>query len=96
MNKYFLQFAAFLARILPAPVRRAFYIFAPLARLIRVALNRAAPTGLTEVTVAAGELAGARLRLDLQLEKDYWLGTTKLTCKPRSASSPNQDGWPMT
>ncbi|MFH1633156.1 MAG: FkbM family methyltransferase [Chloroflexota bacterium] len=92
MNKYFLQFAAFLARILPAPVRRAFYIFAPLARLIRVALNRAAPTGLTEVTVAAGELAGARLRLDLQLEKDYWLGTyeTDLQAAVREFAQP---GW---
>jgi len=78
VNKYFLQFVAFLARILPAPVQRAFYIFTPLARLIRGTLNRAAPIGLTEVTVAAGELAGARLRLDLQLEKDYWLGTYEI------------------
>jgi FkbM family methyltransferase len=38
-------------------------------------LNRLAPQGLTHVTVAAGSLAGARLLLDLQEEKDYWLGT---------------------
>jgi FkbM family methyltransferase len=38
-------------------------------------LNRAAPHGLTRITVAAGGLAGATLLLDLQEEKDYWLGT---------------------
>jgi FkbM family methyltransferase len=30
---------------------------------------------LSEITVAAGVLKGTRLRLDLQVEKDYWLGT---------------------
>jgi FkbM family methyltransferase len=48
---------------------------------LRRTLNRAASRagagkdGLAEVAVAAGSLQGARLRLDLQLEKDYWLGT---------------------
>jgi FkbM family methyltransferase len=33
---------------------------------------------LTEVRVAGGGLTGARLILDLQIEKDYWLGTYEM------------------
>jgi FkbM family methyltransferase len=57
------------------PVKRAVYRLGPLAGFIRRLLNRAAPRGFTTVEIAAGELAGARLLLDLQFEKDYWLGT---------------------
>jgi FkbM family methyltransferase len=69
-----LQLAAFLARILPASLKRGVYRFKPLARLVRRSLNRAAPTGLSEAQVAAGGLQGMTLALDLQSEKDYWLG----------------------
>jgi len=55
--------------------KRALYQVEPLARLIRRGLNKAAPHGLTEVIIAAGGLAGFRMSLDLQREKDYWLGT---------------------
>ncbi|MEA3351717.1 MAG: FkbM family methyltransferase [Chloroflexota bacterium] len=75
IKKTLLKIAASTANILPDVVKRSFYRIKPLARLIRAMLNRTAPTGFTQVAVAAGELAGARLRLDLQLEKDYWLGT---------------------
>ncbi len=47
----------------------------PLAPLIRQELNRAAPQGFSVVEIAAGELAGLRMSLDLHAEKDYWLGT---------------------
>jgi FkbM family methyltransferase len=43
--------------------------------MIRKGLNRAAPEGMTDVTVAAGYLAGMRLSLDMKTEKDFWLGT---------------------
>jgi FkbM family methyltransferase len=56
-------------------LRTALYRFGPVTRFIRRALNRAAPTGLVETVVAAGPLAGAHLLLDLQSEKDLWLGT---------------------
>ncbi len=46
-----------------------------LAGLIRGGLNRAAPEGLSDITVAAGYLAGMRLCLDLKTEKEFWLGT---------------------
>ncbi len=70
-----LSLAAFAARILPDPAKQALYRIKPLAGLIRAGLNRAAPTGLAPVTIAAGDLAGYTFRLDLQTEKDYWLGT---------------------
>lgn len=75
MRKFFLSLAAFFARILPMPLKQILYKINPLARWIRGSLNKAAPTGLTTVKVAAGDLAGFMLQLDLQTEKDYWLGT---------------------
>ena len=70
-----LWLASLSARLLPMPVKRRLYRSPRLARLIRRGLNRAAPQGLAQVTVAAGELAGMHLSLDLHAEKDYWLGT---------------------
>jgi FkbM family methyltransferase len=75
MQNFLLSFAAFAARILPNSFKQAIYKVKPLARLIRGGLNRAAPTGLVEVKVAAGDLAGYTILLDMQLDKDYWLGT---------------------
>ena len=53
---------------------QAIYCIKPLARLVRRGLNAAAPQGLSQATIAAGRLAGATLLLDMQIEKDYWLG----------------------
>ncbi len=70
-----LRAAATLARVLPEPSRLALYRLGPLTRLVRALLNRAAPSGANPVRVAAGELAGMWLVLDLQVDKDLWLGT---------------------
>jgi FkbM family methyltransferase len=70
-----IRLASWSARVLPMGLKQAFYRVGPVAAIIRSVLNRAAPTGLNEITVAGGELAGERLYLDLQAEKDYWLGT---------------------
>jgi FkbM family methyltransferase len=75
MKKLFLSIAAFAAKILPNTSKQAIYKIKPLASLIRRGLNRAAPTGLVEVKVAAGDLAGFTILLDMQVDKDYWLGT---------------------
>lgn len=75
MSNPVLSLAGWLARRLPPPVKRALYKIGPLAGVIRGGLNRAAPHGLAQISVAAGDLAGYRLSLDLQSEKDYWLGT---------------------
>jgi FkbM family methyltransferase len=74
----FLRLAAYAARILPGWIKRTIYRFKPLARILRNAMNRAAPHELSLVRVAAGGLAGFSLELNLQTEKDYWLGTYEI------------------
>lgn len=75
MQKLLLNLAAFAAKILPNSFKQAIYKIKPLAILIRRGLNRASPTGLVQVKVAAGDLAGSTILLDMQIDKDYWLGT---------------------
>ena len=75
MKEFLLNSAAFAARILPISIKQAIYKIKPLAAFIRGGLNRAAPTGLTQVKIAAGDLAGYTILLDMQIDKDYWLGT---------------------
>lgn len=75
MKPFLLKSAAFAARILPDSIKQAIYKIKPLAGFIRARLNRAAPKGLVEVQVAGGDLRGFTLQLDLQIDKDYWLGT---------------------
>jgi FkbM family methyltransferase len=75
MPKFLLTLVSKITSILPGPIRTLFYRLPPLAGLIRKSLNWAVSERITEVTVAAGELAGVSLLLDLHQEKDYWLGT---------------------
>ena len=75
LSGFVLSGAAWAARLLPPTARQRLYRHPALARWIRRGLNRAAPQGLTDIEVAAGALAGMHLALDLQAEKDYWLGT---------------------
>jgi len=70
-----LRLASWSARALPASIKKALYRFPILAAFLRRSLNKAAPLGIHEVEVAGGLLAGLRMALDLQSEKDYWLGT---------------------
>ena len=65
MKKFILSAAAIFAKILPVKMKQWFYEFAPLAKLIRGSLNLAAPSGVTDVTVSAGEVAGFKMNLDL-------------------------------
>ena len=75
MKKLILSIAAFFARILPVSVKKAVYNFKPLAGLVRGTLNRAVPPGPAVVTIAAGGIEGMDMLLDLQVEKDFWVGT---------------------
>ncbi|HSB88838.1 MAG TPA: FkbM family methyltransferase [Anaerolineales bacterium] len=75
MTSIVLRAAAFAARALPPGMSRAFYRLGPLTRWIRLLLNRAAPQGIAPVVIAGGDLAGVQLLLDLQVDKDLWLGT---------------------
>jgi FkbM family methyltransferase len=75
MRKLIVNAAQLAARYLPSRAKLALYRFRPFADLIRLQLNLAVPAGMTDVRVAGGELVGMHMRLDLQAEKDYWLGT---------------------
>ncbi|MDK2980909.1 MAG: hypothetical protein PWQ55_1256 [Chloroflexota bacterium] len=70
-----LRLASWSAHALPAPVKKGLYKVPFLARFLRRSLNRAAPQGIHEVEISGGILEGLRMALDLQSEKDYWLGT---------------------
>jgi len=67
--------ASWLAARLPTWALLGLYRLGPVTRLLRGLLNRAVLPGLSEVTVAGGRLAGARMLLDLREEKDLWLGS---------------------
>ncbi len=71
----FLSLAAAFSRLLPLRLKRGLYRLGPVTRALRGLLNRAAPSGLTEIEIAGGDLRGWRMALDLHSEKDYWLGT---------------------
>jgi FkbM family methyltransferase len=70
-----LRLAALASRILPVSIKESIYRIKPLAGLVRRTLNRAAPSELSQVKIAAGNLAGFTFELNLLTEKDYWLGT---------------------
>ncbi len=78
MAKPLISLASWTAKYLPAPVVREIYRIPWIAKPLRGVLNRAAPQGSTEVTIAAGPAAGSQMYLNLQSEKDYWLGTYEI------------------
>jgi FkbM family methyltransferase len=61
--------------LIPQGVKRGLYHLGPVSQLIRDFLNRISPTGLNIITVSGGSIKGMKFKLDLQSEKDYWLGT---------------------
>ncbi|MGA9531620.1 MAG: FkbM family methyltransferase [Anaerolineales bacterium] len=72
---WILRLAGWASAAMPASWVRCLYRLGPLTRALRSTLNKAAPTGRSTVKVSAGLLKGATFRLDLQEEKDLWLGT---------------------
>jgi len=75
MKTIVMTLTKFFARILPSTLKQQVYRITPLARFIRISLNRVVPEGVQEVEIAGGALKGYHLALDLRKEKDYWLGT---------------------
>lgn len=73
-----MRLAAVVAKVLPDRLRISLYRLGPLSGWIRHTLSRASPRGMTTVAVASGPLEGARFSLNLQQEKDLWLGTYEL------------------
>jgi len=74
-NNPILKLASWSAHALPEPLKKVLYKIPFLARFLRRSLNKAAPRGIREVAIAGGILEGMHMALDLQSEKDYWLGT---------------------
>ena len=75
---WFLTLAEKISRLLPDSVKKLLYRIPSVSRLFRRMLNRAAPVGFNRVKVASGLIAGYTLNLDMQTEKDFWLGTYEL------------------
>jgi len=74
-EKLILKAASWAAGVLPVPIKKLLYKIPFLSRFIRRSLNTAAPKGFSEISIAAGAAKGLKMILDLQSEKDYWLGT---------------------
>jgi FkbM family methyltransferase len=75
VKRLFFNFSALAARILPLPLKQGLYRFPPLARLIRGSINASVSQELSEVEIAAGDLKGYKILLNLKTEKSRWLGT---------------------
>ncbi len=76
--KWTLKLAAFAAKLLPSGMKAWLYRQPHLAKRIRKTLNAASPSGLTVAKVAGGLNQGFQVKLDMQTEKDYWLGTYEM------------------
>ena len=70
-----LNLASYVSKIVPASFIKYFYKSPTLSTIIRRSLNKFAPEGIHQVSIAAGVNEGLEMFLDLQTEKDYWLGT---------------------
>lgn len=70
-----MSLTAGVAGILPISIKRSFYKIPGLSRIIRESLNTLVPKGLSEVSIFTGNFPAFVMQLDLQTEKDYWLGT---------------------
>ena len=75
MRKNFFPIFSTFAKLLPLPLKQGLYRFPPLARLIRSSINASVSEGLSEVEIAAGDLRGYKILLNLKAEKSRWLGT---------------------
>lgn len=75
MKKLFFSLSSWIARTLPLPLKQGLYRFPPLARFIRGSINASVADGLSEVEIAAGDLQGYKILLNLKAEKSRWLGT---------------------
>jgi FkbM family methyltransferase len=70
-----LRLLAQIIRSVPRPIRHVFSRAPILGGALQRLLERSAPEAPTEVAVESGLLRGTRLRLNLRVERDYWLGT---------------------
>lgn len=75
VDRLVLNLTSLMAKVLPASLKKLIYQNETLSNVIRKRLNKYAPEGYNKVTIASGLNTGLDMVLDLQVEKDYWLGT---------------------
>lgn len=74
-KNFLMRAASWAAHTLPPSLKKCLYRIPFVAAWLRRSLNKAAPQGITQVEIAGGLSAGLHMALNLQTEKDYWLGT---------------------
>ena len=74
MTKPIVSIAKVAARFLPNFLKQSMYRLGPISRAIRNGLNASLPNEIQAVEISAGLLRGQMMFLDLQSEKDFWLG----------------------
>jgi FkbM family methyltransferase len=70
-----LNIASLISKFVPLSIIKYVYRSPKLSTLVRRSLNQIAPPGISQVSISAGVNEGLEMLLDLQTEKDYWLGT---------------------
>ena len=75
MKKAMLTLAQAAARYLPNWAIQRLYRLGPISKAIRNGLNESLPDGIQAVEISGGILRGQTMFLDLQSEKDFWLGS---------------------
>lgn len=78
MNKAVISIARSAARWMPAWMKQALYRLGPISRALRNVLNNSLPKDLQIVEISGGILRGQHMQLDLQSEKDFWLGSYEM------------------
>ena len=92
MKNVLLKIVSVVAAITPPGIKKRFYELGPISRGIRRLLNKVSPEHLGVVEVASGGNKGFRMVLDLQSEKDYWLGTYEIDLQ-EGIKKLIQSGW---
>jgi FkbM family methyltransferase len=72
---FFMRFIEFAKRVIPQSIKRHINSLPFLSKFINKQFVLSAPAGLTDVIVKKGILKGSRLKLNLQSESHYWLGS---------------------
>ncbi len=72
---FFMRFIEFAKRVIPQSIKRHLNSLPFLSKFINKQFVLSAPAGLTDVIVQKGILKGFRLKLNLQSESHYWLGS---------------------
>jgi FkbM family methyltransferase len=77
-NKLLPRMAQFAAGWMPNWMLAGMYMLGPISDWIRQRLNRDLPSEASVVEISSGPLRSRQMKLHLQSEKDYWLGSYEI------------------